>query len=668
MVREGRSWSGRERNCCFLNTRDRRFATISAVSGLDVPDDSRAVAVTDWDLDGRPDLWISSRTSPRLRFFHNRTASANHTLTVRLRGVRCNRDAIGARLELSLGRKGETKRIKTLRAGEGFLSQSSKWVHFGLGKETHIDGLTVHWPGGAAEAFNDLRPDTRYLLEQDTGRAVVWTLEDRNVQLVPSDVKVPPTREGSRTVALSRPIVPSIQYRDFSGRSVSLADMRPNHDGVGTKAILVNLWATWCSPCLRELKELTRDEERLRAAGVDIVALCVDEVADGGSADLSRARQFLDEIHYPFRSGVADHKVVQDLDTLHRSLVDLQLDLPVPSSYLIDSDRQLVVLYKGPLTSRQLLDDLCLLDASAERVRDSAVPFRGTWITKPLRPYPQDIALKYVERGDTDDAVHYLRTYLRRAAEMSNDATIADLADVHFLLGRLLTDRGDTAEGMSAYEEAVRINPQYRKAHINLGEILLRQNRAAEAIAHFDAALQIEPDDGGTWVAMGVAQVQNRQPRRATRCYQEALRLDPHHPQARANLARLLHAQGDRAQAAALYREILKDQPESASNANNLAWILASSHDQSVYNPTEAVTWAEKACRATEHQDPRFLTTLAAAYSETGRFKDAILTAKTAIRLAYASGQPQIATAVEKHVRYYEAGQSYRQGRGQSSR
>ena len=39
LVNEGMSWSGRERNCCFLNTTKLRFANISATAGLDLLDD-----------------------------------------------------------------------------------------------------------------------------------------------------------------------------------------------------------------------------------------------------------------------------------------------------------------------------------------------------------------------------------------------------------------------------------------------------------------------------------------------------------------------------------------------------------------------------------------------------------------------------------------------------
>ena len=68
LIRSGRSFSGRERNCCFLNLGDgKSFANISAASGLDMIHDGRAVAMSDWDADGDVDLWIASRTGPRVR-------------------------------------------------------------------------------------------------------------------------------------------------------------------------------------------------------------------------------------------------------------------------------------------------------------------------------------------------------------------------------------------------------------------------------------------------------------------------------------------------------------------------------------------------------------------------------------------------------------------------
>ena len=108
LLHENRSFSGRERHCVFLNTGGSRegqgrFANISAVSGLDFPEDGRAVAACDWDFDGRLDLWFTNRTAPRVRFLRNQNKTGYHFLAIRLQGdgVRTNRDAVGTRVEVS---------------------------------------------------------------------------------------------------------------------------------------------------------------------------------------------------------------------------------------------------------------------------------------------------------------------------------------------------------------------------------------------------------------------------------------------------------------------------------------------------------------------------------------------------------------------------------------
>ena len=78
-----------------------KFACVSAVSGLDVPDDGRGVIVVDWDGDGDQDLWISNRNAPRIRYFRNDTRSENNFVELRLigNGKTTSRDAVGARVD-----------------------------------------------------------------------------------------------------------------------------------------------------------------------------------------------------------------------------------------------------------------------------------------------------------------------------------------------------------------------------------------------------------------------------------------------------------------------------------------------------------------------------------------------------------------------------------------
>ena len=55
-VREGDSWSGRERNRCLLNVEGLGFVDASSIVNLDGIGDGRAMAVLDWDQDGDLDI------------------------------------------------------------------------------------------------------------------------------------------------------------------------------------------------------------------------------------------------------------------------------------------------------------------------------------------------------------------------------------------------------------------------------------------------------------------------------------------------------------------------------------------------------------------------------------------------------------------------------------
>ena len=62
---------------------------------------------------------------------------------------------------------------------------------------------------------------------------------------------------------------PAISFQDGERRHLTLADFHG-------QTVLVNFWATWCTPCIRELPSLDRLQEKLKPSGVKIVALSID--------------------------------------------------------------------------------------------------------------------------------------------------------------------------------------------------------------------------------------------------------------------------------------------------------------------------------------------------------------------------------------------------------
>lgn len=122
----------------------------------------RGAAHGDLDGDGDQDVVIAvSGGSPKI--FRNDQAEGNHFLRVRLKGKSCNRDAIGAVVQITIGDRTLTRTVMPTRS---YLSQSECDVTFGLGKTAEVDEVKVRWPGGEEESFPVEDVDRLYQFEQ----------------------------------------------------------------------------------------------------------------------------------------------------------------------------------------------------------------------------------------------------------------------------------------------------------------------------------------------------------------------------------------------------------------------------------------------------------------------------------------------------------------------
>jgi len=80
----------------------------------------------------------------------------------------------------------------------------------------------------------------------------------------------------------ARADLPEVKFEDATGKERTLADWKG-------KVVLLNLWATWCLPCRKEMPALDRLQQELGSEAFEVVALSVDRAGLGG------ARKFLDE-------------------------------------------------------------------------------------------------------------------------------------------------------------------------------------------------------------------------------------------------------------------------------------------------------------------------------------------------------------------------------------
>jgi hypothetical protein len=144
----------------FRNLGGNRFAEESGLLGtaLKKPIVGRGLATGDYDNDGRVDALVIDDDGPAL-LLHNEGRKVGNWIGLSLTGTgRSNRNAIGARVVLEAGGR---KQVREVQAAGSYLSASDRRLHFGLGAETAVTRVTVRWPDGTTETFQNL-PLNRY--------------------------------------------------------------------------------------------------------------------------------------------------------------------------------------------------------------------------------------------------------------------------------------------------------------------------------------------------------------------------------------------------------------------------------------------------------------------------------------------------------------------------
>ena len=444
LLDRGFSLSGHERNVCFLNTAGSgggRFATVSAASGFDFDDDARAVVPVDWDGDGDLDTWASNRTAPMLRFLrnnHNESGAKNDWLQLRLEASLGARDGIGARVRVVLENGTEIDRV--LKAGEGFLSQSSKWLHFGLGPAAKVRHAKVRWPGRSEETFSGVNPGGHFVLKE--GEKTALPQPRRTLPgLAARPVAEPQSPASTAAYAGSRVAAPQLPYLGFDGKALKVG-------GKSGELTLVNLWATWCLPCIAELKELAAQHASLKQAGLRVVALSVDGLTEGGTPGDPAA--LAAKLKLPFECGRATPALARRVEKLRSTGWGVKWPLPVPASLLLDGEGRLLVLYYGPVSPARLLADLPRATLTPEAFHDAAMPFPGTWIERPNRPIPMALALDLMDEGDLEATFEFVS---RIEPELARHP---DFATLMTWIGDKLMTRGDSQSALKAFASGLK--------------------------------------------------------------------------------------------------------------------------------------------------------------------------------------------------------------------
>ncbi len=152
------------RNVVLMNTGKGHFVDVSdqCGDGLLPKLSSRGTALDDLDNDGDVDaVVLNSRKPPTL--LRNDSANGNHWIEIRLRGVKSNRDGVGAQVRV---RTGDLEQTDEVHSGRGYQSHHGMRLHYGLGKHDRIDRIQVRWVGGRIDTIENVAADQLITIEE----------------------------------------------------------------------------------------------------------------------------------------------------------------------------------------------------------------------------------------------------------------------------------------------------------------------------------------------------------------------------------------------------------------------------------------------------------------------------------------------------------------------
>ena len=158
-------------NRMFRNNGNGAFQDVTTAGGFGHLQKGHGIAFADVDADGDQDVyavmggWYTGDVFPNVLF--ENPGHGNHWITLRLRGTRANRSAIGARVKVTVRVSSGSRQIHALAGTGGSFGSASLQQEIGLGKAEAIEEIEIWWPGQEGrQVFRGPEMDRAYLAEE----------------------------------------------------------------------------------------------------------------------------------------------------------------------------------------------------------------------------------------------------------------------------------------------------------------------------------------------------------------------------------------------------------------------------------------------------------------------------------------------------------------------
>jgi len=227
------------------------------------------------------------------------------------------------------------------------------------------------------------------------------------------------------------------------------------------------------------------------------------------------------------------------------------------------------------------------------------------------------------------------------------------------LKANILSMAGKKDEALEGVDKLISGQPALVEAMRIRAHILAGSEKLPQAIAELEKAVENFPGDMELAADLAMLYTADKKPRRAIAIYDKMLAGDAKLPQFYRGRADAYLSIGRQKEAIDDYEAALKKDPTDSGVLNNLAWILATSPEPKLRNGKRAIELATKACEETDYKAAHILSTLAAAYAETGEFKSAIEWSEKAVKAG--GDEAETNEQLAKELASYKEGKPWRE-------
>ena len=593
LIRSDGTWSGYERNILYANNRDGTFSNVSAAVGLDFVEDGRSFAVADIDHDGRLEVILKNRNAPQVRILKNVVSEIPPSITFSLEGSwrndpesgvksgmhnnKSSRDAVGAEVTIETEARRQTR---TLRASSGFLSQHTKDVVFGLGSASGPVCASIRWPSGLVQDLGEVPANHKIWVTEGSAptrmeafrpptKTSTSTEDLRATEILPTRIE---------TWLLSPFPAPDFSLPDLAGKMNALREFR------GKKMVL-SLWSPESANLIPDAKVFAENFPRWARQGLHAIVVLMP-------SDSAQPPAYFGQGSVLALRGSDDFAAVYNI--VFRQMFDRHRDLTLPTSFLIDTNGDIVKVYQGPLDPAQVEYDF------------QHIPQRDS--------ERMELALPFVSPGH---ALAFGRNYLS--------------------YGSLFFQRGYFDEAKAAFELALHNDPASAEALYGIGSVYLNQNKNTEARETFERMVKLQANYPDTlpdaWNNLGVLATREGRIDDSIVYFQKALELNPHHLLSLNNLGNAYRLERRWDEARQVLKRALVVASQDAEANYSLGMVYAQTGDNA-----KAYEYLQRALAARPDY-PEALNNLGVLFLVTQRRDDAVASFENCIRVAPAFDQ-----------------------------